>query len=134
MPPATVWLLRAALLHLGLGASLGAWLLGAKGGALPPLPPFLVASHGAILLLGWLAQCTIGVAYWILPRLTGNPARGPEWVPWVTLGLLNLGVVVTAGGPLLGAAAVPAGLVLALAGAATFAAGMAPRIKPFGAG
>ena len=133
MPVPSVWMLRAALLHLALGSLLGAWLLGAKAGALPPPPAFTFNGHGALLLLGWLAQLTLGVAYWILPRLPAEPVRGPAWIPWLTLALFNGGTLLAATGSGLSPALGPLGLALAFAGTVVLGIGMAPRIKAFGA-
>jgi len=133
MPRASIWLVRAALVHLVLGAVLGTWLLAAKGGALPVPPTPVLGGHAAVMVIGWLVQGTLGVAWWILPRMPAEPVRGPEWIPWTTLILFNLGIVSLAGGPVAGRWAVLLGLGLALVGALVFAAGVAPRIKAFGA-
>lgn len=127
MPLASVWLIRAALLQLVAAATLGAWLLAAKGGAVGPRPGWL-AGHAAMALLGWMVQVTLGVGYWILPRMAAGPERGPPWAPWVTLVLLNLGVGAVAAGR------AAAGLAAAAAGIAVFVGAAVPRIKPFGAG
>lgn len=127
---------RTALIHLGLGALLGALLLAARGtGTALPWGP-LMALHGELLLFGWLLQFVIGVAFWMLPKHASGPARGPAGPIAAAWLLLNAGVW-TAGLAL--ALDGPVGLVaggrLAEAGAlALFATNAWPRIKPFGVG
>ncbi|MGE0439938.1 MAG: hypothetical protein AB7L66_03940 [Gemmatimonadales bacterium] len=132
MPRASVWLIRAALLHLVVASGLGAWFLVAKaGGPLPP--PRLLSTHAAIALIGWLAQLTIGVAHWILPKHAAGEARGPALFPWLAFAMLNGGLLATALAPL--APGLRAGgLAAALAGIVSFLAGALPRVKAFGTG
>jgi cbb3-type cytochrome oxidase subunit 1 len=59
--------------------------------------------HAEILLVGWMAQLAFGVAYWILPRLPGNRPRGSEELAWLSLTLLNAGVVAVGLGQILNA-------------------------------
>jgi len=44
-------------------------------------------------MLGWMAQLAFGVAYWILPRLPGGRTRGSEPLAWLSLILLNVGIL-----------------------------------------
>ncbi len=127
MPRPSVWLIRLAMVYLLLGAGIGAWLLLAKAGLTPPPAPFM-AAHAAMALLGWLVQFTLGVGYWMLPKHSTEPARGPVWSPWVTLVALNTGVLLLAVG------APVAGLLTALLGGLVFLVHAGPRIKRFGAG
>ncbi len=49
--------------------------------------------HVELLLVGWLVQLVMGVAYWIFPRFGMTPlARGREGLAWLALALLNGGV------------------------------------------
>ncbi len=132
MPRLSCWFLRAALIHLALGFTLGALLLWNKGVPLDSRLWLLLPAHMEFLLLGWTLQLVFGVAYWILPRFhtsRGNPA--PVWVSFV---LLNSGVWLVSLAPFLGnpSAWLIAGR-LAESGAATaFAWHAWPRIKPAG--
>lgn len=93
MPNLSVWCIRMALLHLGLGFTLGALMLSAPVFGLASAVLKLRPLHAEILLVGWMAQLAFGVAYWILPRLPGNRPRGRERVAWLSLALLNAGVL-----------------------------------------
>jgi hypothetical protein len=95
MPPLTRWLLRAALLHLVAALALGlarAWpgLAGtARAAALAP-----VAVH--LLMVGWVTQMIVGVAYWMFPRPSPGRSHGPAWLGWVAFAGLNGGVLLRA--------------------------------------
>jgi hypothetical protein len=127
VPRLSVWLVRAALLALALGAALGAVLLADP--ALVRWRPL----HADLLTMGWTVQLAFGVAYWILPRFRSGPERGREELAWTAFVLVNLGVVMAGLGRSL-----PGGESWALAGrvaetlaVAAFAAHAWPRIKPF---
>ena len=136
MPQPTIWLIRAALVQLLVGAALGALLLAAKAGL--GIPPWVARTwplHGEMMLLGWLVQLTMGVAYWVLPKHAQGPARGVA-APVVSAALLiNAGVVSAGLGPVLGQAGlVVAGRLAELAAVLLFAGNAWPRIKEFGRG
>lgn len=93
MPRLSCWFIRASLLHLGIGVVLGGLILAAKGfpGSLGWTWTLLPA-HIQLLVGGWMIQLTLGMAYWILPRLSGAGDRGtPGWA-WTSFGSLNIGV------------------------------------------
>ena len=93
MPLVSVWFIRSALLYLLAGFTLGALLLASKGLALPPELWRWLSVHLELLLVGWLVQLVMGVAYWIFPRFGMTPqARGREGLAWLALVLLNGGV------------------------------------------
>lgn len=99
MPRVCVWLIRSALGYLGAGYTLGAALLVNKGtGAAPGLWRWLPV-HVELLLMGWLVQLVMGVAYWIFPRFGMRPAaRGRERLAWIAFALLNAGIVLVCWG------------------------------------
>jgi len=136
MPVWSTRLQRTALIHLVTGATLGAWLLAARGTGLTLPYGRLMAAHGELLLVGWLLQFTMGVAYWMLPKHAAGDSRGangPIAAAWL---LLNGGVLMAVVGQTIhGTTGIVAAGRLAEAGAlAAFAANAWPRIKPFGAG
>jgi cbb3-type cytochrome oxidase subunit 1 len=96
VPTLSVWCVRMALLYLGLGFTLGAIMLSSPAIGFAPAILRLRPLHAEIMLLGWMAQLAFGVAYWILPRLHGSRPRGSEPLAWLSLALLNVGVL-TAG-------------------------------------
>ena len=135
MPRVSAWLLRAALVYLLLGFTLGALLLGARGlgegGALWRLRP----AHVEFLLFGWTVQLVMGVALWILPRF--GVRRSPRLLAatsWSAFALLNPGVVLAGLGPLVpfGAPLVLAGRVLEIGAAVAFATHVWARVTRSG--
>ena len=91
MPPLGRLMVRTALVWLLVGFTLGGLVLANKGlGWWPALWRFR-ASHAHILLVGWMAQFSIGVAFWILPRLPGG-SRGREGLVRLGYIALNAGV------------------------------------------
>jgi hypothetical protein len=89
MPLLTRWFLKAALVYLILALCAGIFL------ALPDSNPlagmFPVYFH--LLTFGWLTQLIFGVALWMFPKFSSTQPRGPEWLGWSTLALLNLGLI-----------------------------------------
>ena len=93
MPLVSVWFVRAALLYLGAGFTLGALLLVNKGSGFAPGLWRWLPVHFELLLIGWFVQLVMGVAYWIFPRFgMTRAARGRESLAWLALALLNGGV------------------------------------------
>lgn len=90
MPRLTVWFLRAAIVHMLVGFTLGALLLIHKGTAGLPWMWRFLSVHVDMLLLGWMSQLAMGVAFWILPRF--GTRRGVVWLAWVAWVAVNLGV------------------------------------------
>lgn len=132
MPRLSCWFIRAALLYLAAGFTLGGALLWHKGLALHPVLWRLLPLHIEFVLLGWTVQLAFGVAFWILPRFGQGPERGNEWPAWAAFTLLNLGVWLTGFG---GVLAMP-GWVLLLGRLTEACAVVAfvvhawPRVKP----
>ena len=95
MPRLSAWALRAALLYLLAGFTLGALMLADKGAPFWPAVWQVLPVHIEFLLVGWLVQLAMGVAYWILPRLRGG-SRGNETLAVIAVISLNLGVLLAA--------------------------------------
>jgi hypothetical protein len=134
MPKLSVWMIRAALLHLGMGFSFGALLLANKG------VPFmgeiwrLLEPHIELLIFGWMLQLAMGVAFYALPRHTNSEARfGSERLGWLSFILLNAGLwlSITA---ILGLQPLWAmiGKFIMLSAALSYVRLMIPRVKAFG--
>jgi cbb3-type cytochrome oxidase subunit 1 len=129
VPRVSVWCLRAALLYLGTGFTLGAIMLAAPALDLPAGIFRLRPLHAEILLIGWMVQLAFGVAYWILPRFRAGSARGREWPAWVALLLLNSGVLAAGLGQILGPPGLPlAGRASEVLAALTFAIHLWSRV------
>lgn len=134
MPLPSVVLVRTALAWLVLGAAAGALLLIAKAAALPMEVARLFHFHVEALLLGWMVQFAMGMAWWILPKHPGPAERGPAAPIWGVWFLLNVGVVAAGVGRSVGVgdAWVVPGKVAELLAAVVFLAAAWPRVKAFG--
>lgn len=132
MPRLSVWMIRAALLHLAAGFAIGALLLAHRGAPVHPAVPLLRPAHAELLLLGWTVQLAMGVAFWILPRFRAGPERGDERPALLAFLLLNAGVIAAAvgGTGTLSALSLGGRCAEALA-AVAFAAHAWPRVKSF---
>lgn len=137
MPTASRWLVRAALLWLGIGFTLAGLMLANKGLPLSGWWWTWRLAHVQMLLIGWMVQFAAGIAYWILPRLGGG-SRGREGLAWLTWVALNGGVLLAAlRDPLVGvvdatvtAMLSAAAALLYLVAIATFLALVWPRVIP----
>jgi hypothetical protein len=106
MPTTTRASVQASIIYLILGAALGALML--VNGWLPlgPAIYYVRPAHVQFLVVGWLTQFILGVAWWLFPPLAfrlrardyprGQAQRGSEPLYWVAFALLNAGVVLYA--------------------------------------
>jgi len=134
VPFLSVLLVRTALCWLAAGVAMGALLLASKAAPLPAGVLRLFHVHSEAVLIGWMAQFAMGVAWWILPKYPRLPERGPGAPIWAAWLLLNAGVLLAGAGRSLGASdgVVMAGRAAELLAAAVFAAAALPRVKAFG--
>ncbi len=96
MPRLSIWFVRASLLYLLAGITLGALMLANKGITFDPSLIEVLPIHVEFLLVGWLIQLAFGVAFWFLPRYGTGAPRGNERLVWGAFILLNAGVILTA--------------------------------------
>lgn len=137
MPPLSVWMVRAALLHLGIGFTFGALMLLDKAIQIDPDVWRLWSIHVELTLIGWVIQLAMGVAFWIMPRFARLPNRYGRRTSfaWAAFVLLNAGVLAVSAGtwwPSLDALTV-AGRAAEFGAVGLFVAHLWPRIKPPGA-
>lgn len=132
MPRLSVWLVRFSLIHLVLGFTLGGLILANKGFPFAPWLWSLLPAHIEFLLLGWMAQLAMGVAFWILPRFGAGAPRGNVPLVWGAFILLNLGVWLVAFQPFLTAPLSLMGRVLETLSVLLFALASWKRVKPGG--
>jgi heme/copper-type cytochrome/quinol oxidase subunit 1 len=92
MPRLSVWFVRAALLYLASGFTFGGLMLADKGLHFLPSIWRWLPVHMELLLMGWLVQLAMGVAFWILPRHKEAAPRGNEKLAWLSFGMFNLGI------------------------------------------
>jgi len=134
VPDLSILLVRTALCWLAAGVAMGALLLASKAAPLPAGVLRLFHLHSEAVLVGWMVQFAMGVAWWILPKYPRLPERGPAAPVWVAWVLLNAGVLLAGLGRSLGASdgVVMAGRSAELLAAAAFAVAAWPRVKAFG--
>lgn len=133
MPVLSRWFIRASLVYLVLGLTLGGLLLANKGLGFYPAIWRSLPAHIEFLFLGWMVQVVLGVAYWILPRLGGKAPRGIEWLAFLALGLLNLGIWLSVAQAIfLVDGLALTGRIFESLGAVAFLLAVWQRVKPFG--
>ena len=96
MPPVSLLFLRTSLIMLVSGIAIGS-----AGLAEPAwMTPERSVSHTHLLLVGWLINTVLGVAWWMFPRVPGTVAP----TAWVVAGwaALNGGLLPRVGVDLLG--------------------------------
>lgn len=106
MPTTSRAFVKASLIYLGFGAVLGALLLVNRWVFLGTAIGSLRVSHAQFLVVGWLTQLIIGVAWWLFPPLAvglhpgspkgvrrGQAQRGSEPLIWATFVALNVGIL-----------------------------------------
>ncbi len=130
MPRLSQWYVKLSFGYLLAGFTVGALLLANKGRPLHPALWSLLPAHIEWLLLGWVAQLTLGVAFWILPRFWKEPRRGNTTGAAVAIVLLNGGIILISLGALLGLGpwATATGRLLEVGAAAAFAHSALPRV------
>jgi hypothetical protein len=137
MPLLSAYFVRAALLYLAAGFSLGAILLINKGLPLTGYIWALLPAHIEFLIWGWMLNLTMGVAFWILPRFAFAPKRGNVKLAWLAFGLLNAGIWLVVLDPLfnpqLNLPVSFLGRVMEVLSAGSFAIHAWPRVKAAGA-
>jgi hypothetical protein len=130
MPRVSAWFIRASLLYLAMGFTLGGYLLANEGLAFDPSPDRFLPAHIEILIVGWMFQLAMGVAYWILPRLSHGLPRGNKAAGWAALVLLNAGILIYSSQILVYGAWLPiAGRILELMGIVIFISMMWRRVR-----
>jgi hypothetical protein len=95
VPRLSVIAIRAALVYLLAGFTLGALLLANKGIPFAVWVWGLLPAHIEFLFVGWTTQLALGMAFWILPRFTGG-SRGNEKLAAWAIAFLNLGILLVA--------------------------------------
>jgi hypothetical protein len=131
MPRLSYLFIRASLVYLVLGFTFGGLILANKSVPFAPMVWALLPAHIEFLILGWLTQLALGVAFWILPRFVGGSPRGDERWSRAAFALVNLGIALNVAAPYMGLTWL--GLlarILQAAGVAAFAIGNWQRIYP----
>ncbi|MCC6455409.1 MAG: hypothetical protein IT328_10730 [Caldilineaceae bacterium] len=139
MPKLSVWLVRASLIHMGIGFFFGSMILHHKGVPIYPWTWRLLNPHIEIMIFGWTMQFVMGIAFWILPRFSGGDFYGDKgrfgrtYLGWWSFALLNSGILITAlsGWYMIDLLSL-LGRLCTLGAVVPFALLLWPRIKPLG--
>ncbi|MBX3084459.1 MAG: hypothetical protein KF716_22670 [Anaerolineae bacterium] len=94
MPTLSRYFIRSALIFLGIGFTFGGLILSAKGGYVDPRVWNWLPMHIVLLIDGWLIQLTLGVAYWILPRIQLSERGRGVWA-WTGFAAMQIGLAMT---------------------------------------
>ena len=131
MPRLSQLFVRAALVYLVVGFTLGAVLLAQKAVPISDAVWRLAPAHIEFLVMGWIVQLTMGVAFWILPRFGSGPPRGNVGWAWLAITLLNAGILAAGLGPAVTAEPwlTMGGRALEFMAAVAFAIHAWPRVK-----
>ena len=132
--------LKTAILFLGIGLAIGAWMLVRRelAGRFPA--PYEVSAHTHAIVVGFVMMMILGVALWLFPRPAQDDARYSPRAAEVSYWLLAAGTGVRVAGELLRPlvddawlrwAVVLAGLAQ-VAGIGLFFFTMWSRIRPVG--
>jgi hypothetical protein len=100
---------KASIIYLCLGAILGALMYINRSIPLGPWIGYVRVTHIQMLVVGWLTQLILGVAWWLFPPLKiglrtdaplpvrrGQTQRGSEPLFWTTFVCLNAGILLRA--------------------------------------
>lgn len=132
MPRLSQWFVKLAFIYMLAGFTLGALLLGHKGQPFHPALWNWLPAHYEWLLMGFVAQLTLGMAFWITPRFWKSPRRGNTTGAYVAIVLLNAGILLASLGPVFWATITPWALVIGRAleagAAVAFAHAIFPRV------
>ena len=130
MPPLSQWYIKLSFVYLLFGFTIGGLLLASKGQPIHPMLWAWLPAHIEWLLIGWVAQLTLGVAFWIMPRFWKVPRRGNTTGSYAAIILLNLGILLASLGPVLrlSAWALIAGRLLEVLAVVAYARSIFPRV------
>jgi heme/copper-type cytochrome/quinol oxidase subunit 1 len=134
MPRLSIWTIRAALIYFGIGFTFGGFMLFNKGKPIDPSLWRLLPIHVEFVLIGWTMQLTMGVAFWILPRLRREERYGNISLARIAFILLNGGICTVAAGEWFEnlTRLILVGRGMEFAAVLAFAVYIWPRVKAFG--
>jgi heme/copper-type cytochrome/quinol oxidase subunit 1 len=133
MPKLSVWMLRASLIHMGMGFLFGALILHHKGIPIYAWTWRLLTPHIELMIFGWTMQFVMGIAFWILPRFRGEGLYGRVRLGWWSFALFNAGAAGAALASWFGLSELAlAGRLSTLGAVGLFILIIWPRVKPLG--
>lgn len=96
MPPIARAYVRTAFLYFVAAFLLGALVMADRWLEFSRWLRTVSISQVHLLVVGWITQLAIGVAYWMFPRFRKEQdprPRGSDGLAWAVLGVLNAGLL-----------------------------------------
>lgn len=137
MPTLSRWLIRTALVCCAAAFLLGLALAIAPLRSAHPMLAAAWPSYIHLLVVGWITQLIMGVAYWMFPRVQRRPAPASDRQGWIVYASINIGLACRlVGEPIAGAYAggapgwlLPLSAALQLIAMVMFVVGIWPRVR-----
>ncbi len=98
MPRLTRYFIKTSLVYLAIALALGVVLAARAAFDLPAEFAALSPVFFHLLMVGWAAQLIFGMLFWMLPKQSKEHPRGDERLAWAAYLLINIGLVLRAGG------------------------------------
>jgi len=95
MPRLARIFVKASFVYLVLALLLGALTI-FQGSPIAQWLRSTYLSQVHLLVVGWISQLIIGIAYWMFPRFLEEQhrePRGADWPVWAVIGCLNAGLL-----------------------------------------
>jgi hypothetical protein len=93
MPKITRYFIKAAMLYFAAGLLTSFLISARKPLNLPLFVDGMTPTYLHMLVVGWITQLIIGVAYWMFPKFSKASPRGDERIGWAVFILLNVGLL-----------------------------------------
>jgi hypothetical protein len=93
MPPLTRYFIKSGLVAFVAALALAALTLARGVLPVPPEVAVLRPVYLHLLMVGWVTQLIMGVAFWMFPKWTKAQPRGREALGWAAFTLLNIGLL-----------------------------------------
>jgi len=93
MPTVARWTIKAGLIYFVLGLAAGVLIQLRPYVDLPRWTAGIRPVYIHLLVVGWITELIIGVAYWMFPKFSKENPRGSEKVAWAVFFLLNAGLL-----------------------------------------
>ena len=90
--------IKAGLVHFAVALVLGVLVAAQPVFQWSPSVVVLRPVFLHLLIVGWVTQLIIGVAYWMFPKQSKEQPRGSTRLGWVVFALLNVGLILRAVG------------------------------------
>lgn len=88
--------IKAGLVHLAVALVFSVLVAAQPVLQLSPMVAVLRPVFLHLLIVGWVTQLIIGVAYWMFPKQSKEQPRGSTRLGWIVFALLNLGLILRA--------------------------------------